>query len=225
MNKTNNRGYFIVLEGGEGSGKSTIALNLKKYIESIHNKVVVLTREPGGTPLAEALRSVMMSMDTLDVDAETDLMVVARKDHCKNLIKPAINRGDIVICDRYMYSNVIYQGYLHANDSMEKFQMTNEVWGRNADIPEIISPDLILYLDIEPSKGLERIRKNDRETNRFDDMDIEKHQKIREGFKYLFNRKGSCINVKIVNAEKAPSIVLEEVIRIVDKELKNKELI
>jgi len=105
-------GFFIAIEGGEGAGKSTHSKRFAQYLESIGHEVV-LTREPGGTPTAEKIRNILLDPEITDMPDHTEALLFAasRADHAANLIRPALERGATVICDRYFDSSVAYQGY------------------------------------------------------------------------------------------------------------------
>jgi dTMP kinase len=105
-------GLFIAIEGGEGAGKSTHSKRLAEYLQSLGHEVV-LTREPGGTPTAEKIRKILLDPEITDMPDHTEALLFAasRADHAANLIRPALERGATVICDRYFDSSVAYQGY------------------------------------------------------------------------------------------------------------------
>jgi dTMP kinase len=107
------QGHFISFEGGEGAGKSTQIARLKAFLESL-GKTVIVTREPGGSPGAEKIRAMLLSGEARDLGprGEAMLFAAARADHVDTLIKPALDRGDWVLCDRYSDSTLVYQGRL-----------------------------------------------------------------------------------------------------------------
>lgn len=168
-------GTFITLEGGEGVGKSTQAARLQVFLEA-QGKEVVLTREPGGTPLAEAIRSVVLDREDEAISAEAELLLMfaARAVHLSNKIIPALARGAWVICDRFTDATVAYQGY--ARGQSQAFidilatQVQQGLW-----------PDLTLLLDAPIELGLERVAKRG-ESNRFESEQIEFFTKVREGY-------------------------------------------
>ena len=111
MSTGNSTGIFIALEGGEGAGKSTHSKRLAEYLESKGFEVVI-TREPGGTPTAEAIRNILLDPSITDLTDQSEALLFAasRADHAENKIRPALARGAVVICDRYIDSSVAYQG-------------------------------------------------------------------------------------------------------------------
>ncbi len=171
------RGLFISLEGGEGSGKSTQAKRLKEWLES-QGQCVLLTREPGGTPLAEQLRQVIFEpAAALDAVTESLLFQAARTHHTTHKILPALAEGQVVITDRYLDSTRVYQGVLGEKSVAwvdELHRLTaGDVW-----------PDMTLLLDIPAEIGLPRAKSRG-DATRFEAMDIEAHEKIRQGFLQL----------------------------------------
>ncbi len=149
-------GYFIVFEGGEGAGKSTQeALLAESLISAGH--AVVRTREPGGTPAAEIMRDLVLNptYEGLDARAEALLFAAARGEHVARVVRPAIERGDVVICDRYLDSSVAYQGF--GRDLGADRIRDLSLWATYG-----LVPDLTIVLDISPGVGLSRLSSPDR---------------------------------------------------------------
>ena len=146
----------MALEGGDGAGKSTQARLLAEHLRSIGREVVA-TREPGGTPAAEAIRHVLLdpSFAGLGDRAETLLFAAARGDHVRRVIRPALERGDIVVCDRFVDSSLAYQGAARG---------LGIDWVRDINdwATEGLHPDLTVVLDVEPGLGLSRAGVPDR---------------------------------------------------------------
>lgn len=166
---------FISFEGCEGSGKSTQAKLLAEHLEKLGYKVV-LTREPGGTELAEQIRKVILSGNKIE-DTLTEFLLIsaARRDHVENKIKPALADGSFVICDRFFDSSLAYQGYARGLDlELMKSIKTLSIDG--------FEPDLTFLIDIEPVVALERIQKFRIDNNHYDAMGIKFHNKVRNGF-------------------------------------------
>lgn len=166
------RGLFITFEGGEGAGKTT---QIKRLAASLGGNVI-LTREPGGTPEAEAIRNTFFQNNGQNwpPEALVLLMFSARVLHTENLIRPALEKGQTVLCDRYTDSTRVYQGY--AGDlSLEKIEQV-----KTLSIGEF-EPDLTFILDIPPEEGLKRADTRAGETT-FEAKDITFHEKIRQGF-------------------------------------------
>jgi dTMP kinase len=166
------RGLFISFEGGEGSGKSTQTQLLKKWLEG-KNRTVVLTREPGGTEIGISLRKILLSKETGTISPRAEALMYAadRAHHVYSLIRPALERGDVVITDRYFDSSIAYQGAGRVLDA-------NEIGRISRWATESLIPTLTIVLDQDPAIGLKRIK----ETDRLESEPIEFHQRIRQGF-------------------------------------------
>ena len=166
------RGFFLVLEGGEGSGKSTLARALAASWTAAGREVVI-TREPGGTPVAEAIRELLLSDGFAEADpwAEALMFAAARADHVARVIRPALDRGAAVICDRFVDSSVAYQGVALG---------LGEATVRAANEPAIAGarPDLTVILDIDPAVGLARAVGH----NRMEARTLDFHRRVRAAF-------------------------------------------
>lgn len=163
---------FIVFEGGEGAGKSTQSRALADYLEARGHRVR-RTREPGGTPAAEAIRAVLLDPANTGLDdrAEALLFAAARGDHAARVIRPALAAGDIVISDRYLDSSVAYQGV--ARDLGAERVADLSLWATGG-----LLPDLTIVLDVDPSVGLARVVGPDR----LESEPVEWHQRVRQAF-------------------------------------------
>ena len=145
-------GLFITLEGGEGSGKSTQARLLKRWLSDVFpGREILVTREPGGTEQAEEIRVILVNgaADKLSVQTEALLMIAARTEHVQKIIQPALLRDAIVICDRFSDSTLVYQGLAQGKDidllrSIHEFGFSD------------LRPDLTFVLDVPPEQGLKR---------------------------------------------------------------------
>ena len=168
------RGQFITLEGSEGAGKST---NVDSVCATLDNAGIryLRTREPGGTPMAEALRESMLHKWEEQVDALAELLLVfaARAQHLTNVIEPALDRGQWVVCDRFTDASFAYQGYGRQLD-LEKLE-TLESWVHGS-----LQPDLSLYLDLEPDIAEARIA--EREKDRMEEEQQAFFIRVREGY-------------------------------------------
>lgn len=149
-------GFFIVFEGGEGAGKSTQEGLLADAL-SARGHTVVRTREPGGTPAAEAIRAIVLNPEHagLDPRAEALLFAAARGEHVARVVRPALERGDVVICDRYLDSSVAYQGFARGLGPRRVRDLS--LWATGD-----LLPDLTVVLDIDPVEGLARFDERDR---------------------------------------------------------------
>ena len=149
-------GYFIAFEGGEGVGKSTQEALLADYLTEI-GKTVIRTREPGGTPAAEQIRDTVLSREHegMNPQSEALLFAAARGDHVARVIRPAIARGDFVICDRFIDSSIAYQGYARAlgPDRVRDLSM----WATGG-----LLPDLTIVLTLDPEVSMKRVINPDR---------------------------------------------------------------
>ena len=173
------RGRFITLEGGEGAGKSTLARALAERLRQ-RGLAVTLTREPGGSPRAEEIRETILSgrIKPYGAFAEALMFSAARIDHIDRLIRPALDQGDWVICDRFSDSTRVYQGALGAIEPA----LLREL---EAVTVAGLKPDLTLMLDIDPRLGLARAasRRAPGETSdRFESEDLTFHTRLREAF-------------------------------------------
>ncbi len=167
-------GLFITLEGGEGAGKSVQVEALAAELSG-QGRNVVTTREPGGTPLGERLREVLLDVDSrFDPLAEAMLFAAARAELVATVIKPALDRGDFVICDRYSDSTVVYQGYASDVDLMSIGQLNQIATGG-------LLPDLTVLLDLPVEDGLQRSGGDDR----FESEDLAFHERVRKGYMAL----------------------------------------
>ena len=160
------RGRFITLEGPEGSGKTTAARHLADWLRG-RGVSTVLTKEPGGTPLGEEIRRIVLHMrgmsDDLDPRADALLYAAGRAQHVTRFIRPALERGDWVVCARYIDSSLAYQGAGYGNDMDDLRRLQEFATGG-------LRPDLTLLLDVPVDVGLDRTRRRG-EWNRFEDTE------------------------------------------------------
>lgn len=193
---------FITFEGGEGSGKSTA---LKKINELLIEKgyQTVLTREPGGTPISEEIRNVILDKKNTDMDRITEALLYAasRRQHLVQKVWPAIREGKIVLCDRYLDSSLAYQGGARGI-GIEK------VLDINMFATDGTFPDMTLLFDIEPKVGLARIAANaGREVNRLDLEKMSFHEGVRKTFLELAQRYPE--RYVVIDASKSPEEVVQ----------------
>jgi dTMP kinase len=166
-------GLFITFEGGEGCGKSTQSRLLLKKLEQ-QNVPVVLTHEPGGTALGNELRKTLKRKEgsSISPQAELFLLAASRAQLVAEVIRPALEEGKVVLCDRFTHSTMVYQGYGRGLD-FTVIKMVNNMATRN------LNPDLIILLDISPEQGLARKRSL---KDRFELEDLSFHRRVREGY-------------------------------------------
>lgn len=167
---------FITFEGGEGTGKSTVARKVKTLLNQ-KGYDVYLTREPGGqdVPFSESIRKVIMEHDDIDLITELFLFAASRREHLVKKIIPALDKGSIVISDRFKDSTLVYQG-------MVKQLPLDIIKNVNQITIEKYNPDLVFIFDLDPLIGQERISKGQRATNRFDSESLAFHNKVRQGY-------------------------------------------
>jgi len=170
------KGKFITFEGGEGSGKSTQARMLYEFLRS-KDISTILTREPGGSEVAEEIRNVIVngSANKVDAHAEVLLLVAARRDHILKRIQPALNLGQWVVCDRFIDSTFVYQGETKGVP-MQLIQNLHDVFCFG------IMPDKTVLCDVSVERGLERAKARSSEEDRFEKNGFNFHKNVREGF-------------------------------------------
>ena len=174
---------FITIEGPEGSGKTTAVDTAVKELEKLGYQIV-RTREPGGTPIAEQIRNVILDKNNTAMDQRTEALLYAasRRQHLVEKVWPALKEGKIVVCDRYLDSSLAYQGGARGLG-------VDNILNVNMFATEGTFPDLTLLFDLQPEVGLARIAANsDREVNRLDLEKLEFHTKVRNTFLELAKR-------------------------------------
>lgn len=168
------RGYFVTLEGGEGSGKSTQLGLLEDYL-SKGGYDVIFTREPGGTPISEEIRKILLGGENTEMCDETEalLFAAARVQHIKEKILPAVAAGKTVVCDRYVHSSLVYQGYARGlGDFVEKV---------NSYAFENCMPDVTIFLDITPERAFARKGGADKD-DRMEQSGMDFHKRVYDGY-------------------------------------------
>lgn len=195
------KGHFITLEGGEGAGKSSLAEALAQEIR-LQGQPVLRTREPGGTPAADRIRQVLVTRSTQAFSPLTEalLFTAARNDHLETAIRPALERGDWVICDRYLDSTEAYQaaaGGIAAGVCQDLAGLINAPM-----------PDLTLLLDVEPGLGLARSRGASLGEDRFEGRGLPFHQAVRAAFLAIATREPQRIT--LIKADQAPEAILAQ---------------
>ena len=199
---------FITLEGPEGSGKTTAVDAACKALEGMGYQIV-RTREPGGTPIAEQIRNVILDKANTSMDPRTEALLYAasRRQHLVEKVWPALKEGKIVVCDRYLDSSLAYQGGARGLG-------VENVLNVNLFATENTWPDLTLLFDIKPEVGLARIASNaSREVNRLDLEKIEFHNKVRETFLALAKRYPD--RYVIIDASKSQEEVADMTLKVI----------
>ncbi|NLY86965.1 MAG: dTMP kinase [Clostridiales bacterium] len=174
-------GLFITLEGGDGAGKSTQIEYIEKFFKE-KNCVVVCTREPGGTRISEMLRNILLDKGNAEMEAVTEMMIyaAARAQSVREFIKPALARGEIIICDRFVDSSIAYQGY-----GRKLGEMVSEV---NSIATGGLRPDITFWLDIDPKIGGVRAAKTG-EPDRLERENLGFHYRVYEGYKKIAEKE------------------------------------
>lgn len=195
---------FITFEGPEGAGKTTVIQKITERLEQ-ENIKVLSTREPGGIEIAEKIRAVILDPEHTAMDERTEalLYAAARSQHYFEKVRPALDEGKLVICDRFIDSSLAYQGYARGIGVDEVLVINEFAIGKKL-------PDVTILFDLAPEIGLARIQANgEREVNRLDVESLAFHQKVREGYKLLVKRYPE--RIKVVNAEQSVEQVIEDV--------------
>ncbi|WP_029520456.1 dTMP kinase [Persephonella sp. IF05-L8] len=206
------KGYFITFEGVEGAGKSTQAKLLYQYLID-NGKEAILTKEPGGTKTGQKIRQILLEKtdEIFPPVAELMLYEADRNFHIHNLIKPSLQQGRYIICDRFTDSTLAYQGYARGLN-INLIKQLNEI------ATEGIKPDITFLIDIPVEEGLKRIKQT-RQADRIEDEDIRFHKRLREGFlKIAENEKDRIV---VLNGLETPDNIFKKVIEI----LKNRNII
>lgn len=198
-------GYLITLEGGEGSGKTSVLKMMAAALEQ-QGHSVVCTREPGGIDIAEQIRKVILDRSNVKMDPRTEalLYAAARRQHLIEKVIPALEAGSIVLCDRFIDSSLAYQGHARGLG-------IDEIYSINQFAIDGYMPDLTLYFDVEPAIGLARIEKDaGREVNRLDIESMKFHERVREGYQLLVARYPE--RIQVVDAGGSIEAVFKEAI-------------
>ena len=179
-------GYFITFEGVEGSGKSTQIQRLEEIISYNHGSLeLVVSREPGGTDSAESIRQLLVTgrADKWRAATEAMLMSASRHEHVEHVIRPAITRGAVVLCDRFYDSTRVYQGLVGGVPEADIEALNNLACGD-------LVPDLTVLLDMDGGEGLRRADGRNSAETRFESKGLEFHRKVRQGFLELASLHG-----------------------------------
>jgi dTMP kinase len=196
-------GYFITFEGGEGAGKTTV---LQLVSDRLRDKGydVLVTREPGGIKIAEKIRTIILDPLHTEMEEHTEalLYAAARSQHLAEKVVPALKQGKIVLCDRFVDSSLVYQGYARGLGMDEVLKINQFAVGD-------CMPDLTLFFDIEPEKGLARIAANkDREQNRLDLENLEFHEQVYKAYHILAESYPE--RIQTIDASQSLEIVEQE---------------
>lgn len=214
-------GSFITIEGVEGAGKSTLRSGLADAARA-NGREVIVTREPGATTLGKALRSLLLDPDGGAITPLAELMLFAadRAQHVAELIQPALDRGAVVLCDRFTHSTLAYQGY-GRGVALTELEALNEL------VTAGLKPDFVLLLDLDPEIGLKRARRRVEKStagfnvsasiskghlsgqhDRIEQQPLEFHRRVREGFLELAKRETD--RFAVLDASKKPQQIVED---------------
>ncbi|MBE5942176.1 MAG: dTMP kinase [Lachnospiraceae bacterium] len=171
-------GIFITMEGPDGSGKTTQIELLKKYLED-KGYDIVITREPGGTAISEAIRAIILNKDYQEMSHMTELLLYAsaRSQLVNQVIKPALAEGKAVICDRFVESSAVYQGIGRGLGVSTVYEVNNYALGE-------VKPKLTIFMDLDAEEGIKR-KENQTELDRMEMEDLSFHKRVVEGYRQL----------------------------------------
>ena len=201
------RGLFITLEGGDGAGKSTQIRNIKSFFE-MKGLVVVHTREPGGTQISEKLRDILLDSHNTEMDAVTEMLIYAasRAQHVRELVKPALDEGSVVICDRFLDSSIAYQACGRGLGDMVKIV--------NSYATDGLTPDITFWMDIDPDAGKERVSK----MGDFDRLEMEArdfHYRVYEGYRAIAQSEPD--RIKRIDASRSVEEISAEIMKYLEE--------
>lgn len=205
-------GLFVTFEGGEGAGKSTQIRLLAAALRE-RGLTVLMTREPGGSKGAEAVRHVLLSgaAEAYGIRMEAILFAAARSDHVEQVIRPALSKGTVVLCDRFMDSSRVYQGI--TGNLEQSFIEALERVAVNG-----VVPDCTIIFDLPAAVGLERARKRsagpEEQPDRFEKEELQTHEKRREAFLDIAEREP--LRCRVVDATKTQEAIAAEVLAIIE---------
>ncbi|MEO0229981.1 MAG: dTMP kinase [candidate division WOR-3 bacterium] len=204
-------GFFITIEGIEGSGKSTLTEGIIEFLKT-KGFNVVYSREPGGSKVGESVRNILLADgNEMDPMTEVFLFLAARRENVRKNILPALRDGKVVVCDRYTDSTIAYQGYGRGLP-IKLLRRLNKLATYG------IKPDLTLVIDIDPEKGLKRI--SGKELDRIERENIDFHRRVRDGYRKIARISGR--RVKLLDGELPKEELLKKAISLVESRLSEK---
>ena len=209
------KGIFISFEGNEGSGKTSVLTKVSQRLRDEGYDIFV-TREPGGNKIAEEIRKVILDKTNTSMDAHTETLLYAasRRQHLVETVLPRLERGEIVISDRFVDSSLAYQGYARGVG-------IDKVYDINVFATDNTMPELTIFFDIDPEEGLKRIAKNDkREVNRLDVEKMDFHKKVHEAYEIIAEKFKD--RFKVIDASRSFDEVSEEVYKILKNYIDNR---
>src|SRR5262245_11272809 len=207
------QGRFISFEGIEGCGKTTQIARLSEFLKS-HSIAHTVTREPGGTAVGEGIRKILLHSETIHLTAASELLLffASRSQNILEKIKPALERGEMVICDRFYHASMAYQGYGRGIPLDFISRLTELVCDR-------FNPELTILLDIEPAVGLARARARnhgrDEDEGRFEAEDLEFYTRVRNGYLELAKKDS---RIKVIAADRSIDEVHRDIVKVLELE-------
>ena len=191
------KGLFITFEGQDGCGKTTIINEVFKKLNKLYPKKIFITREPGGTnnPIGEKIRKIILNKNSYKMTTMTEILLFAasRAQHINDFIKPNLEKNNVILCDRFIHSSLVYQGYVN-NIEFKK------IFAINQDALDHIWPDLIFLLLTKPEICLRRINQRNHQKNRFDLKSINMYNDIYKGYLKIAQKYPK--NLIVVDAKK-----------------------
>lgn len=200
-------GKFITFEGPEGSGKSTVILAVKDFLEK-EGYDIYTTREPGGCKIAEDIREIILDTENTEMDAHTEafLYAASRSQHFNEKILPALKADKIILCDRFVDSSLAYQGHARGLGIDKVFDINKFAIGDHL-------PELTIFIDVPPEVGLNRVFSNTRKVDRLDLETLEFHKLVYEGYMLLSKKYHN--RFKIVDGTNPVEQVVEDTLKII----------
>jgi len=202
------KGFMVVFDGSNGAGKTTVIKSVEKYLTS-KGLDVLLTREPGGTPIGEKIRDVILDPQTPEMSFMTELMLfgAGRAQHIQEKIIPALSAGKIVISDRFDAATFSFQHFARGIDIETIIKINNLALNG-------FSPNMNIILDLDPAEGLKRVQSRGEGLDRLEDEKADFLIRARNG--YLKQAEQSPEKFEVINADQSKEKVLEDVIRVID---------
>jgi len=200
LNSENKQGKFITFEGIDGAGKSSHIAGVTEFVRA-HGFTVVSTREPGGTPLGEKLRELLLHED-MHLETEAMLMFASRREHLAQVIEPALARGDWVVCDRFSDATYAYQGGGRGLDKQKFAELERWVHGH-------LQPDLTFLFDLPPTVAGQRIAAQGRNLDRFEQEQADFHVRVRQA--YLERAAAAPQRIQVINADQSLEDIKKQV--------------
>lgn len=208
-------GLFITIEGPDGAGKSSLLQQLVPALQDTIDRPIVVTREPGGSAIAEEIRGLLLNPAYTEMDARTEALLLAasRRQHVVEKILPALSRGEMVLCDRFVDSSIAYQGQARGI-GMEKVRDLNEF------AIEALTPDLTLYLDVEAEVGLQRIKdkQSKRQQDRLELEAVTFHEEVRKAYHLMIEKDPD--RFVVIDASADQQVVFEKAFQALQSVLK-----